>query len=175
MEWKHTPSPAKKKFKAHPTAGKLMITVFGESKGLLLEHYEGRVSTMNSARYSEMQCDKLKPAIRSKRRGLLPEGVVFYDIAHSHTAHTVETRKRLNFEVLKHPPYSPDLGPSDCHLFGPLQQALRGRRFTTYQQLKAAVHLWVVSQPKTLYSEGTKKTGQRWTKCIQMQGDCVEN
>jgi len=102
--------------------------------------------------------------------------VLLHDNAHSHTpAHTVETLKRLNFEVLKHHPYSPDLGPSDCHLFGPLQQALRGRRFTTYQQLKAAVHLCLVCQPKTLYSEGTKKTGQRWTKCIEKQGDYVEN
>ena len=40
MEWKHTHSPAKKKFKTHPTAGKLMLTVSWESKGLLLEHYE---------------------------------------------------------------------------------------------------------------------------------------
>jgi len=33
MEWKHTHSPAKKKFKTHPTAGKLMLTVFGNQKG----------------------------------------------------------------------------------------------------------------------------------------------
>jgi len=42
-----------------------MITVFWESKALLLEHYEGRGSTMNSARHSKMQCDKLKPAIEA--------------------------------------------------------------------------------------------------------------
>jgi hypothetical protein len=38
-----------------------------------------------------------------------------------HTAaHTVETLKKLNFEVLEHPSYNPDLAPLDCHLFGPL-------------------------------------------------------
>ena len=137
-----------------------------------------RSSTVNSVRYSEVQCDKLKPAIRRKLRGLLSEGVVLlHDNAQSHTAaHTNETLKKLNFEVLKHPPCGPDLVPSDCHLFGPLQQALkRGRRFTTEQQLKATVHLWLVSQPRTLYSEGTRKTGQRWTRCIEKQGDYVEN
>jgi hypothetical protein len=81
---------------------------------------------------------------------------------------------KLNFDVSKHPPCSPDLVPSDCHLFGPLQQALRGRRFITDQQLKATVHLWLVCQPKTLYFADTKKTGQRWTKCIEKQGGCVE-
>jgi len=39
----------------------------------------------------------------------------------------------LMFVVLAHPPYSPDLGPSDYHQFGPLKEALRGRRFTLDQ------------------------------------------
>jgi len=39
------------------------------------------------------------------------------------------------------------------HLFGSLKQALSGRRFTTDQQLDVTVHAWLVSQPKTFYSE----------------------
>jgi plasmid stabilization system protein ParE len=30
------------------------------------------------------------------------------------------------WELLSHPPYSPDLAPSDYHLFGPLKDRLRG-------------------------------------------------
>ena len=83
--------------------------------------------------------------------------MLLHDIARSHTAaHSVETLKKLNFEVLEHPPYIADLVPSDYHLFGPLKQALRDRRITTDQQLKETVHAWLVSQPKTFYSEGTK-------------------
>jgi hypothetical protein len=42
-----------------------------------------------------------------------------------HTAaHTVETLKKLNFEVFEHFPYSPDLASMDSHLFGPLKQAM---------------------------------------------------
>ena len=44
-----------------------------------------------------------------------------------------------------------------AHLFGPLKQALRGRRFTTDQQLDVTVHVWLVSQPKTFYSEVIKQ------------------
>ena len=33
MEWKHPGSPAKKEFKTQPTAGKVMLTVFGNQKG----------------------------------------------------------------------------------------------------------------------------------------------
>jgi len=67
--------------------------------------------------------------------------VLLHDNARPHTAaHTVETLQNLKFEVLAHPPYNPELAPSDYHLFGPLKEALRGRRFTADQELKEAVH-----------------------------------
>jgi histone-lysine N-methyltransferase SETMAR len=40
-------------------------------------------------------------------------------------AHTVDTLRALKFELLNHPPYSPDLAPSDFHLFGPLKEHLQ--------------------------------------------------
>jgi hypothetical protein len=79
--------------------------------------------------------------------------VLLHDIAPPHTAaHSVETFKKLNFEVLEHPPYSHDLAPSDYHLFGTLKQVFRDRRITTDQQLKETVHAWLVSQSKNFYS-----------------------
>ena len=72
-------------------------------------------------------------------------------------AHTVETLQKLKFEVLAHPPYSPNLAPSDYHLFGPLKEALRGRQFTLDQELKEAGHAWLTAQPKTFFPEGIKK------------------
>jgi len=52
-----------KKIQKHPTAGSFMLTVFWDSQQLLLEHYQERGSTVNSAHYSGMQCDEIKPAI----------------------------------------------------------------------------------------------------------------
>jgi histone-lysine N-methyltransferase SETMAR len=70
-----------------------------------------------------------------------------HDHARPHTAaHTLETLKQLKWESTEHPAYSPDLAPSDFHLFGPLKEALRGRRFSC---VKAAVHQWLRAQPKT--------------------------
>jgi hypothetical protein len=43
------------------------------------------------------------------------------------------------------------------HLVGPLKQALRGRRFTTDQQLDVTMHAWLVSLHKTFYSEVIKQ------------------
>jgi histone-lysine N-methyltransferase SETMAR len=154
LEWKHPTSPAKKKkFKTQPSAGKVMLTVFWDSQGPILEPYQERGTTVSSAHYSETLCDKLKPAIQ----GLLLKGVaLLHDSAHPHTAahtvaHTVETLCHLNFEVLEHPLYSPDLASSDYHLFGPLKGTLRGHHFASDQELKEVVHAWLVTQPKTFF------------------------
>ena len=37
-----------------------------------------------------------------------------------------ETVEHLGLEVLPHPPYSPDLGASDYHHFGPMKKMLGG-------------------------------------------------
>jgi len=89
----------------------------------------------------------LKPAIRSKRRGKLSKEILLlHDNARPHTAaHTLKTLKQLQWEAMEHPAYSPNLVPSDFHLFGPLKNA---RRFSC-DDVKAAVHQWLRAQPKT--------------------------
>ena len=120
--------------------------------------------------------NELRPAIRSKRRGRLTQGVLLlHNNACPHTAHlTINTILQLNWEVLEHPAYSPDLAPSDFHLFGPLKNALRGRRFAADDEVKVAVHDWLRSQPQTFFSNGIKKLTDRWAKCIEKKGDYTE-
>jgi len=64
---------------------------------------------------------------------------------------------------MEHPTCSPDLAPSDFHLFGPLKNALRGRRFSCDDDdVKAAVHQWLRAQPKTFFADGIKTLVGRW-------------
>jgi hypothetical protein len=76
MECKHSQLPRKKTFKCQPSAGKLRLTVFWDSQGPLPERYQERDTIIKRARYGEMLTDRLGPAIRSKRRGILSKGVV---------------------------------------------------------------------------------------------------
>ena len=163
MEWKHPGSPEKKKFKTQPSAGKVMLTVFWDLKGSILEDYLEKGRTINSARYSDLLFNNLKLAVRTKRRGLLSKKVLLlHDNAHPHTvSQTVETINHLSFEVLEHPAYSPELAPSDYHLFGTLKNALQGRRFSTDKELREAVHNWLRDQPKTFFLEGIRKLVDR--------------
>jgi hypothetical protein len=50
--------------------------LFWDINGPVLEHYVEHGQTVNSERYSAMRKDKLKPAIRNKRRGLLSKTVL---------------------------------------------------------------------------------------------------
>ena len=75
---------------------------------------------------------------------------------------------------MEHPTYSPDLASADFHFFGPLKEALRGRRFSRGDDMKAAVHQWLRAQPKTFFADGIKKLVGRWEKCIEKQGDYIE-
>jgi hypothetical protein len=80
---------------------------------------------------------------------------LLHNNAHLHNAtHTVETLCHLNFEVSEHPSYSLDLAPSDYHLFGSLKDTLLLGHFASDQDLKEVVHAWLVTQPKTFFSEG---------------------
>jgi histone-lysine N-methyltransferase SETMAR len=89
--------------------------LFWDINESILEHYVEHGQTVNSERYSAMLKDKLKPAIHGKRRGLLSKTVLLHhDNSQPHAAAaTIKTTKKLNFELLPHPPYSPDLAQSD--------------------------------------------------------------
>ena len=59
-----------------------------------------------------------------------------------------DTLQQMNFEVLENSQYSPDLASLDCHMFGPLRDALGGRLFIGDKQVKVTMHAWLVRQPK---------------------------
>jgi histone-lysine N-methyltransferase SETMAR len=52
----------------------------------------------------------------------------------------------LGFQRLDHPPYSPDLAPSDYHLFSGLKKQLKGRNFSSDAEYIAATETWLDGQ-----------------------------
>ncbi|GBP63236.1 Mariner Mos1 transposase [Eumeta japonica] len=64
--------------------------------------------------------------------------------------------KALDWEVLPHPPYSPDIAPSDYHLFRPMAHALSEQRFTSYEDTKNWVDSWIASKDKEFFRLGIR-------------------
>jgi len=150
-----------------------MLTLFWDFNGPILEHYQDHGQAVSSARYCAMLEEKLKPAIRSKHRGMLTDGVVLHrDNARPHTAAaTVETIRKLKFELLPHPAHCTDLAPSDYHIFGKIKNALRGRRFANDEEVKDAVHTWFGAQPRTFFTHEIRELVDLSNKCVDKLGD----
>ena len=175
MEWKHHGSPATRKFKVQKSAGKVMASVFWDKDGLLLINYLQSHRTITGKYYSDLLV-QLREAIKKKRRGKLARGVIFLqDNAPVHTSRVAQAALRdCGFQLLPHPPYSPDLAPSDFFLFGKLKKHLCGRRFRDNSELEEAPEAWFADQNKDFYLEGLKGLQKRLEKCIEVKGDYIE-
>jgi histone-lysine N-methyltransferase SETMAR len=108
----------------------VLVSVFWDKDGILLVDYLEEGTTI-TAEYCVALLNKLKQQPISKRRGKLSKGILFLeDIAAPHKA-AIKHQKLadLQFEILKHLTYSPDLAPSEYHLFPNLRKASREGSF----------------------------------------------
>ena len=109
--------------------------------------------------------------IRPERNTFL----LHHDNARPHcSAHTLDATTSLKFTVVLHPPYSPDLAPSDFWLFPKLKEMLKGQHFSSDAEVEADVLKWISSQPETFFMDGMNKWIERLKKCVAINGDYVE-
>jgi len=90
---------------------------------------------------------------------------------------TLATQKKmayLGFQCLDHPPYSPDLAPSDYHLFPGLKKQLKGCHFSSDAEVIAAAEIWLDGQPSQFFLRVLQKLEQQAKKSIQLRGEYVE-
>jgi histone-lysine N-methyltransferase SETMAR len=95
----------------------------------------------------------LRAAIKEKRRGRLSAGVLLlHDNAPVHmSAKSQAAIWQFGFQQLNHPPYSPDLAPSDYFLFRVMKKILLGKRFSSDEEVKEAVTTWFESSQKIFF------------------------
>jgi len=147
MEWKHSGSLRPKKFRVQKSAGKILASIFWDQDGILLTDYLPKGQTINAEYYSSLLA-QLKNILKEKRRGKVTKGVLFlHDNATAH--HALATQMKLaclGFQCLDHPPYSPDLAPSNYHLFSGLKKQLKSRHFSSDVEVIAAAETWLDGQ-----------------------------
>lgn len=175
MQWKHPFSPTPRKARVVPSAGKVMASIFWDAKGVLLMDFLRKGETVTGMYYSSL-LGKLRVAIKEKRKGMLSKGVLLHaDNAPAHSsALAVGKVHECGFQIIQHPPYSPDLAPSDYYLFPNLKKHLAGTRFASDDDVIEAVEGYLGMQEETFYTEGIWKLQHRWKKCVEVSGDYVE-
>lgn len=157
------------------SAGKVMATVFWDARGIIFIDYLEKGKTITGEYYASL-LDRLSEEIKEKRRHLARKKILFHqDNARVHTCAVAMAKiAELKFELLQHPPYSPDLAPSDYFLFPNLKKWLGGQRFTSNEELIAQTNAYFEELPKSYFLDGLKALEKRLDKCIQLKGDYVE-
>ena len=129
MQWRHAGSPKPKKAKTTFPSGKVMATIFWDSKGVLYVDFLTERRTINAEIYSALLEGPVKTAIRKKRKRAQISVSFLHDNARPHVAaRTKDTFQKLKCNILPHPTYSPDLAPLHCHPFDPLNEQLGGKK-----------------------------------------------
>ena len=101
--------------------------------------------------------------------------IFLHDNAPSHTAKPVrDTLEALSWEVLAHAAYSPDLAPSDYHLFASMGHALAEQLFGSYEDVKKWLDEWFAAKGEDFYWRGIHKLSERWEKCVTSNGAYFE-
>lgn len=79
------------------------------------------------------------------------DALVLHDNASPHTiARIGKTLQEMVSEVLDQPAWSPEVAPTDFHLFGPPDRVNRGLRFTDDDEVKEALRECLCNQSKHL-------------------------
>jgi len=79
----------------------------------------------------------------------------------------------LRFELLPHPPYSPDLAPCDFFLFPNLKIWLGEKKFLSNKEVDA-VDAYFQDLETSYFSEGIKKLKHRCTKYVELQENYIK-
>lgn len=174
-EWYEPGSSAPKRVRVQKSAKKVLASVFWNAKGILFVDYLQTGKTINSDYYCNL-LDQLDAKNREKRPGLQKKKIIFHqDNAPAHTAQkTIAKISELKYELLQHPAYSPDLAPSDFWLFSHLKKFFREKRFSSNEEVIAAVEGYFAGLPENHYSDGIHKLEDRWNKCIEVEGHYTE-
>ena len=114
---------------------------------------------------------QLKDILKEKRRGKVTKVVLFlHDNTPAHRA--LATQKKLaylGFQCLDHSPYSPDLAPSDYHLFPGLKK--KNWKFAIFRPIRRSL---LPRRPGWFFLSGLQKLEQWAKKCIDFHGEYVE-
>jgi len=169
VELRHSDSPRPKKFRVQKSAGKILASIFWDQDGIHLIDYLLKGQTISAGYYPSLLV-QLKDILMEKHRGKF----LFLQNAPAHRAFATQKKLAyLGFHCLDHPPYSPDLAPSDYNLFPELKKQLKGRHFWSDAEVIAAAETRLDGQPSDFFLSGLQKLEQRARKCIQLRGEYV--
>ena len=188
-KWIHYDNPKRKKVYAKPgQAGpsqpkedihgmKVMLCIWWDMKGVVYYELLEPDETITGQRY-RLQLMRLSRALREKRSEYEQRHdkvILQHDNARPHVAQPVKTYlETLKWDVLPHPPYSPDIAPSDYHLFRSMTHGLADQKFSSVEEIKKWVDSWIASKDEEFFRHGIRMLPELWEKVVASDGRYCE-
>ena len=131
-------------------ARKVMLSVWWSVRGVI--HWELLPSGCTVT--ADLYCQQLDRVAR-KLKGNQDRIYFLHDNARPHVAKsTREKLLQLGWITIPHPPYSPDLAPTDYHLFRSLAHFLRDKRFDDERDLETSLTTFFDDKSVAFYEGG---------------------
>lgn len=171
----HASSSSPKKCTPASLPKKILVTVFWDYHGVLYVHFFSQENILYIGHY-RILFRQLKQAIHERRPKLQDREVIFlYDSIKTHINNRMqELLQQHKWKFIQHPPHSPDLSPSDFHLFGPMKKQLAGKRYNTDNQVKETISSWLNNLGGNFFRAGFNALVYRWNECLDKFGEYVE-
>lgn len=172
LQWVHPdleplPEP---KGDLHPK--KVMLSVFWDFQGIIWYELLNYGETITANLYSN-QLQKLAEQLQDKRK-FRSKVYLLHDNARPHIAKITKKKiKELGWEVLPHAPYSPDLAPSDYHLFRSLSNFLKEKNYDNFDHLKSDIEFFFHSRSPDFYAKGIFELPTRWEQVVDKDGEYI--
>lgn len=171
-QWLNKNESAKQVLKPNLHPKKVMVTVWWCSTGVIHYSFLKSGETITSDKYCteidemhEKLCQKI-PALVNRKGPIL-----LHDNARPHISRkTLQKLNQLQYEVLPHPPYSPDLSPTDFHFFKHLELFTRQKNFADQPMVEKAFRCFIDSRDANFYSVGINNLVTRWQRCVDCNG-----
>ena len=173
MEWRHSGSPRPKKFRVQKSAAKVLVSIFfWDQDGILLIDYLHKGQPI-SAKYYSCLVVELKGILKERHRGAeySPKGSCSCTTMSRLAGHLQSIRTSF---ICASNVFSPDLAPSDYHLFPGLKKTIEMSPFFVRRgghccrwDLVGRTNFW-------FFLSGLQNLEQRAKKCIELRGEYVE-
>ncbi|XP_076386078.1 uncharacterized protein LOC143263911 [Megachile rotundata] len=151
-----------------PAQATLVLPQVHTCGAALLREYRGvefvRSERVNSDRYRQQTINLHHALIEKRPEWARKHGKVTlqHDNAPSHEAKPVkEAMKALKWNILSHPPYSPNLAPSNYQLFASMGHALAEEHFANFEEVREWFNEWFCSKDKQFFWDGIHKLPER--------------
>ena len=153
---------------------KVMLCVWWDMKGVIYYELLEPKKTVNADLYSQ-QLIRVSQALERKRPSNghgKRKVILLHDNARPHVALTTQaTIEKLGWEVLSHPAYSPDLAPSDYHLFRSMERFFREKQYVDLENIKKDVGQFFDLKPVSFYQRGIQQLPEKWEMVIASEGN----